>query len=190
MKFKFIETAIAGLILTISGIANAGLIQLNPDNSLYQVNVFEPIGQVFTAEDRAVKTGLSFYAMNSQSVPDTLIYELYDGTDVTGSLIGSLVDFDPMLSGFSMWDISSIELTIGNQYLLTVRNTGTSPYWGVRGNSDSYAGGDIYFGSLARIVPAFNLGLKVAPLASVSEPSALIILALGVFGFAARRFKK
>jgi hypothetical protein len=169
----------------LSAPVSAAPILLTSDGGAYQVLFYEPIGQVFTAEDPFVEAGLSFQVMNPLNAnSDAIEYSLYDGSGVGGALLAS-TSFNLVngFSGFHLEDFSSVALTVGSQYTLVASILGTSPYWGVNSSNTAYAGGN---GILQGLGTGQKFALSVVPVA-VPEPMSTLLFGLGGVAVIARR---
>lgn len=158
----------------------------SPGSGLHQVEVFEPIGQTFVAEDAFIEAGLYFAAINPGFAnTDDIKYELFEGAGVGGTLLDSAIfSLATGYVGFYLEDFSSIALNIGDTYSLVASVVGTSPHWGVGQTSDPGAPNGILNGSISTA----KFALSVNPV-SVPEPAMLSLIGLGLlgFGFARRR---
>ena len=214
MKLKFLQVALASLMLSVCNLANAGLIgvDLNSDaNNWASLNSNGwTLGYKFNTVAETEISGLGFWDLDGIFGDSTVT--LWDsngvvlGTLNTGS---SAVESDVTGNGFGAWYFMSLSQNI---------NLGVGTYtvgsYGTSGREASWAT-NIDVGTLA-IAPTieyvntaelsgngyaannywpsysgfFGGNIMIADTQDVPEPSTLAIFALGIMGLAARRFKK
>jgi hypothetical protein len=204
MNNKFLKMAFAGLVLGVSGFANAGLIYDNggPDTS----NGFSIAGSNEVVDDFILTNAfdinsVGFYFQNFDGITgwnQDITYSVYnDNSGSKGSLIstGAGQNVIAVDSGLAWccnnghaWLVtfdldSSLSLNAGHYWLGLSGATGTGPeFWLTTSGITGYkgpGGGDL----------AYSLHGDVGS-TDVPEPSTLAIFALGLMGLASRRFKK
>lgn len=167
--------AFAGLVLSVSGFANAGIIAYDFE---FQLNGGTYLTGSFTAEDLNLDNiiiddeliGLSFY--NASFSLDNYV-------------------FNAAISDNFNFDINANEFLLGGD---SFEGNGQRWNFGATGfgfTAGSACAGLVLDGSFqgCDAVPATNI-FQVVSVASVPEPSTLAIFALGIMGLASRRFKK
>ncbi|GLX79477.1 hypothetical protein tinsulaeT_28170 [Thalassotalea insulae] len=208
MKFIFLKTALVGLFLTVSNLANAGLITVwtnesdfLTDNLSLTMESFEsasglelPLvaGQITVSTDN---TSYGSFNGISSLFPTDGVSEVRYGADDGDSIFFSFADainvFGINISDFGTTEGSPVLTFFDNsgntlQVLSGTQNTGLN-FFGFKSDTlftqvqFKYTGanGDgIYFDEAY-----FNS-------VNVPEPSTLAIFALGVIGLSSRRFKK
>lgn len=203
MNVKMLKAAVAGLVLSVSGFANAGLISLTGDGGW--VDASSLTKSVNSLEGELI-TDVNFW------VDFTKCSHTSSGscdTFNTGSTYDSEIEFSLMHNGvnalllprgtFANSNSGSITafITFDDQALQTL---GTSP---VSGNFQPTNALNVFNGLSAAGSWAFTFtdtassdGLEVhswgidITTTSVPEPTTLAIFALGIMGLASRRFKK
>lgn len=191
MRDSAVLSRVLGAVIVVGALtfpstsASAAPVLLASDFGTFQVQFYEPVGQVFTAEDSFVRAGLSFEVINSSFAnSDAIQYSLYAGSGVGGALLASTsFNLADGFAGFHLADFSAVALTIGNQYTLAASTVGASPYWGVNTSATAYAGGS---GVVQGQVVAQRMALSVVPVA-VPEPAAMLLLGLGGAAMVGRR---
>lgn len=206
MNIKMLKAAVAGLVLSVSGFANAGLIEFIPPNDL--------AGQVYSTNSNDAWSsgrGFVFEMLSNESIDSLGIYHdltninlFYELSEVT-SLTGTLTSGQTVLrsgnaltttSGLNWIDfaISDLVLMAGSYYHLEFTFSGS-------GNQNFfYNNGNVAFsnGSFSSIEGTNNVdtgnfvmpALRVNTTTSVPEPTTLAIFALAIMGLVSRRFNK
>jgi hypothetical protein len=196
MKFKMLKAAIAGLVLTVSSFANSALV-LSVD---------------LTVKDQltiSATSGLSLATVSGRSFIGFSLMDLLGSSSFTGTLVsGSLTsanqtsDGTPFLGNFgSSNNLNVFDFTDSEFSTFTAGSLAFSGQVITNVNAATYA--RLLAGQLSgRVLAPFdNSGVIDESLASligtwqrvvqdVPEPSTLAILALGMIGLGARRFKK
>jgi hypothetical protein len=202
-------SALACLIVALSGRANAGIIDYpgtilsSPSNTVAandpaNGNVWTGQAQSFTAQDPNVLFG--FYVANATPtlVSEPLLFSLYSGDGEFSNLLkqaSATASLGSFTSELLQVDFSSISLTPGNQYtvVLSLPSQGLPPsgtYADISGlyNSlnNSYAGGQFYYvgssynAGFGERDMAFNVTpVGVTPV-STPEPGALGLMLAGL----------
>jgi hypothetical protein len=200
MKIKMIKATIAGLMLSVTSVASAGLIlkvDLSIENTITIISTSETslitmsgnYNDGFYLADFFL-TGLDEFQIEStgtltsanEGSADTP--ELWSESGDTGLNIFSYLDFQ-------LTSNSTSSFTIGS------RAFSGQTSWAV--SSDIYRdvlngvrGGNVYFPAdeVGEISPELVLGAWQVTALPVPEPPTLVIFALGMIGSASRRFKK
>ena len=198
VRFQKLLSVLFGLavigLATAPQQTRAAVILQDEGASTFQIDVFEPIGQSFVAEDELVNFAFWYSVINPGSPNDPLEFRLYDGAGTGGPLLftqgfGLAENFD----AFYDIDLSAIPLTIGQTYTAAAFIPGDSARWGLRASQDDpYADGRIFAaGNLSNCGvddSACDARFRVTPrTVSVSEPGSLAILGLGLVGFSIAR---
>jgi hypothetical protein len=206
MNIKMLKAAFAGLVLSVSGFASAGLMEFIPPNDL--------TGTVYTTNSNdawAGGRGLVFEMLSNETIFSLGLYHdltnidlFYELSQVT-SLNGKVTTGQTVLRsgnaltttnglGWIDFGISELTLMAGNYYHLEFSFSGAG------NNNFFYNNRDVAFsnGNFANIegtssgdtsntvMPA----LRFNEVTSVPEPTTLAIFALGMIGLASRRYKK
>lgn len=189
MNIKLLKASLAGLILSVSGFANASLINTNFNNFHCLCFQYNGMGQSFTAEDSSVTIGLNVMDLNSHLNPILdMTLTFLEGDGPFGNVLDTFSITSP--SGYSSewryFDLSHIPLSIDSSYSFFVTSTGGRG--GVNRKDDNlYDGGRAFLASGADYG---ELSFSITPNTSVPEPSTLAIFALGIMSLASRKFKK
>ena len=171
-----LKAAFAGLIISVSSFANAGIIAYDFE---FQLNGGTYLTGSFTAED------LNF---DNLIVDDELIsLSFYNASFSLDNYV-----FNAAISDNFNFDLNANEFLLGGNSF-----SATGQRWNASGGTgfgfeagNACAGFDLdgfFQGCDAQ--PATNI-FQVVSAASVPEPSTLAIFALGIMGLASRRFKK
>ncbi len=210
MNIKMLKAALAGLILSISGFANAGLITYDDrtvfENTLSSFNTqsFEGLASAGSLFNTTLPAGLTIGDVSYQSIGSSnyiavvdpaFSLSLYDRG--TGAVIHSPdggymrmmlpsdifaigADFSTIFRGF---DVMSIEFSTGDTSTVTAGDP-----WTFKGFISDQEIQWVQFGGVSDypLMDNFTYGTTV----DVPEPSTLAIFALGMIGLASRRFKK
>jgi len=208
MKNKFLKMAVAGLILSVSGLANAGLIYDNGGPSTdtgYPIKLPNETADDFILAGTANINSVAFYFQNYNGITgwnQDITYSFYnDNLGSLGSLIASAagVNVNAVDSGLpwccgggNAWLVnfdlaSTVTLSAGHYWLGLTGASGPTPWWVTTSGITGYNGR--YNNSQLGYDFAFSLNDEVQP-QNVPEPSTLAIFALSLMGLAARRFKK
>jgi hypothetical protein len=181
MKFKILKAALAGLILSVSGFASAGLI--NYDVTLTADSDFTAFGGGLTGD------------------------EFYGTFSIDDSLVGGGIVFDPGLTGsllFLSFDIGgtifsdATAINFGNGLRFAGGPLLDISFELINSNGDSLSiftafGGtsewNAFEASTQSDVNGSTFGVSVV-FTEVPEPSTLAFFALGIMGLASRKFKK
>ena len=207
MNLKFLKAAIIGAAFTISSVANAGIIFSDNFDPISTANWTISNGGVFgdgitefydgnalyfngsgsrfahtSGFDLTQGESVSFYFRQGKS-PSTSYFENTDGLSeamdfsysVDGTNYTTIFTFNPSNNNYNgSWQQFSFDI---NGAMLS---SSTSFKWQQRDNS----------GSSYDHWAIDNVAITSAASAQVPEPTSLAILALGILGFTARRFKK
>lgn len=208
MKFKFLQTAIAGLMLSVSSAASAGVIDIDfivdgntfsqpwsvsnnsTDNVLLESFVFDlrPLSTYcydIDSSDCNSSAGVAF-------TPDS-------GSAATGFVNATVTNEPGGLNYYDFLQINFSDFGQGETFSWDIDVDSTN-HVSVYGNeligSTAYAqmsDGNTYFGSLEAIVgnsDASRFVISSVIATDVPEPTTLAIFALGLMGLASRRVKK
>lgn len=212
MKVKYIKSAVAGLVLSVSGFANAGLIEFSDRAS------FEAVTDVLTTIDFEDNGTDSWnyntnYVEGNAVITPTFDYQYHGdyenllavnnpwhtlGSDfLLGSGAGHTIRFSEAIKTFGLDfgvhhpDTVTFTLSSGEQFLMEHAGGQEYNFFGVISdiafNSVSWSSNS---GS-ATTMYTDNISYNTTgPTSTVPEPSTLAIFALGIMGLASRRFKK
>jgi len=166
---------LAGLVLSMSGFSNAGLITISHAN-LLPTSGYESIDLDFDGIN-------DIYMAVRYSGGDKAYFSLSSGTDMASGF----VSLGTMIDNSLTWLTSGYQdpvMSIGNNYL-GIFNTSSGAFYGYA--TIDYDGTDMYLASYT--YDDTGSGIRVTS-TDVPEPSTLAIFALGIMGLASRRFKK
>lgn len=196
MNIKMLKAALASLVLSVSGFANAGLIDQSNINGSGGVCGYNSIQCEWIQE---IEVGISGqllsidFKINSSATQDGFL-NIYDSWSNTASLLGT-INYTGLTLDNNNWfniDVSSLNLSfeIGDFFAVGIANNlglsgdssaqytqGNLALRYINGNFRDYSDWDLHF--VTHVEPQ-----------SVPEPSTLAIFALGIMGLASRRFKK
>ncbi|MDO6508644.1 PEP-CTERM sorting domain-containing protein [Colwellia sp. 4_MG-2023] len=226
MKFKILNTVVAGLIVLVSGAANAGIINWSEVQNTTDFNdVFnlgttvEAINATTTNSGSVTVNGVEFDnstsllsrrgfvgALDGSSTDDSGYdaflnsFDFGNGSDLTALTIGGGNLIEGVAYSIQLWltDLrpQSREMYFddsnGNSSTLNAKGNGLGQYvigeFTATGNTQELRL-DALNSSNAHIT-GYQIRLSAPAATTVSEPSTLAIVALGLMGFASRRFKK
>ena len=200
MNIKMLKATLAGLILSISSLANAGIIELTWDTSLSDTdvvgtNIGDNVSLVFRFN--STTNDLSNLVLNKNSFMD-YSFHLDDGRFVTFDLLES----GYINSGYennSFFSFDALGDLVGIESFYILDTSVVSNIVGVNGTSQGMfnngancflCGGSQYFGVNNVASGLSTSSWAVSQSQDVPEPSTLAIFALGMIGLASRRFKK
>ena len=202
MKFKMLKAAFVGLILTVSGLANAALIPFVINQTFSQGSATSDIAEVSVSLGGAgaftVDPGFSnFYfdfvfpgAGTFSTISTAIEGYFFLNSYQIGETVGA-ANFGSNVSDSGDWDT----ILVFNQ-TAGVWGSDHSGYLGFL-TSDSLYGWISYnftresdLSTISFLSGAYNDVANADARISVPEPSTLVILALGLIGLGARRFKK
>ncbi len=174
MKSKFLKMAIVGLILTVSGLANAGLIEadfLATNDGFYDTETglyWVDLNKYTQGNISHMRTQIdAFGATMATTAQITQLFANVDDVATFFSFAGA-IDQSPYLWGF--YDDGNPTGPGGQAFIVNDGRKYIVP------NRSSYQGGHEWLSAWA--------------VYDVPEPSTLAIFALGMIGLASRRFKK
>jgi hypothetical protein len=185
------------LLLVCNFSIQAGVIDTltDPMANNFQLQYFEPLGQNFIAEDENINIEVEYSFMNAHhSSGDDWIMSLYDGSNATGTLLGSqsLTHLSTWANGDLLYyGFSHIDIGIGGSYSFALSTSGTSAFGGlILVAGGSYSGGDAFSSPGGAAV--YDLSFRISPAVAsgaVPEPSIIALFGLGLVGvgFARRR---
>jgi hypothetical protein len=196
MKFRCLKTTIAAFIISVSGFANAGLIEIDFDDLSSGTVVGDNyLGQGVSFVDASI-TSVALTGMSApnginrlgsytfdQNNPITAIFStLISSVSLTGYDIGSagfiMKAYDMQVGGNLLQTASFVgpDIGVGTNHTLSLNIEGIRR---IEFSQILVGGGDgVVFDNFS-----FNT-------AEVPEPSTFAIFALGMIGLASRRFKK
>ena len=220
MKLKFLQATLAGLILSVSNIASATLIEVggsevtNPDfvfgfemDSLSN-GTWEPLTNQFASQGLSVVNNAGYanlsngYCMPSNfNETDTgyLMIGVSGACSVSNTIDDVTFNFSNFVNAMS-FDLYTHNT--GHQFEIFLYNdvaqVGYQQFNGTSGVTEVFsATGAVFnsfqireFGSTGEWLWLDQLAVKYEPTQEVPEPSTLAIFALGMIGLASRRFKK
>ena len=216
---KMLKAAVAGLVLSVSGLANAGLMTVSatevlgvlPDNNSAGVSSDITITDDFIIDSISFSlNGLSSTWLGDLIIsiagPDSSAYLMHRVGSSTSSTFGDSSNFDGTYifsdGGISLWDTAAAATSSD---VLSPSTYSASGLGGATVSLSSlFAGG--LSGGVWTLNASDNAGGDINSLVSwtinieghtnegqtndVPEPSTLAIFALGIMGLASRRFKK
>jgi hypothetical protein len=195
MNIKMLKAAVAGLVLSVSGFANAGLISIdNISGNLYEASLTGPVTYTMTnaissgyhAGIRVENVFANFLTSNGTYISGNSIVSINGGTDINlnynTNLPWSGGGKDFFLNTGIAWMNSMPALNVGDMLTFTSH---TFRFTTSADMTLSGAEGNSYL-SQSGTTALSTFGTT----ATVPEPSTLAIFALGIMGLAARRFKK
>lgn len=196
MKFKMIKAAFAGLVLTVSGFANAALIDTTASWVSSVNNGWYGSAQSLTVDASDTYFEYISFFFGAASEGRTFNFVLSDAISGGNTLFSSSF---AVSSGEGTIDINTA-LTGGSVVYAIINYNGFSGQTAHFINSNVYSGGNSSFLNTAStstnwlsysaLDHSFIANFLQGPRQDVPEPSTLAILALGLIGLGARRFKK
>jgi len=178
MKLKFLKMVFAGLILSVSGLANAGLIQADflgtndgfydTETGLYWVDLDQ------FSEGTYAEMVAQADLMGATIANNTLVRELFDNV-ITNDDVAALFAFGGPLAQNIIHGFYDNEIDGGPEGRAWVKGNSATRILTSSTNA-TYIDGHGTMGAWATY--------------DVPEPSTLAIFALGMIGLASRRFKK
>ena len=121
------------LLVALAAPATAGTILLDAFGGTAQIELFEPIGQSFTAEDAFVQAALFFRPSTQLSKHRCDSVPFLPGQwRRRGTARLYVFNLAAGFEGYFNFDLSGISLVVGNRYSLVATDVGSSPYWGSR----------------------------------------------------------
>jgi len=183
MKLRILKAALAGIILSVSGFANAGLIlsdfSENGDTSI----TFDLTGTISTINSS------ENYLLILGFLDGTNITNLHVSSSWVNNLLGTPGSVMNEYSGFVdsniIWNYNStlgLNAAIGNTVDMTFTLFGNFNSANLELLSGSFG-----YNNIQNIRASYTFGNNYN---AVPEPSTLAIFALGIMGLASRRFKK
>ena len=210
MNIKMLKAAVAGLVLSVSSLANAGLIFDSGSSTTNIGGLCGACGPVDTHtifDDFVLTDSINSFYLDW----DASFYNSASGFDVSSSVRISIWDnanadmlFSTLVS-YSALDLISTNVIIGPNTNSTVGTTlsgvaltagdywisfsGTNMHFGGTGNAFQRGLADLGNGTSTN--HNGNANFRISTLTNkVPEPTTLAIFALGIMGLASRRFKK
>ncbi len=187
-----LKAAFAGLVLSVSSFANAGLITLDGSiddgTEVDHWSFFVTTSGSFTFDVLAYEDAQNDFFANGvdNDYLDSHIYLFVN--DANGAFIGSDDDggvgTDGSLSSEDLDSLMTFHLNVGT-YLFAIGDYDLSESEARIGLNADNAGSDV-----GRYRVSISSAAGVAHVNRVPEPSTLAIFALGIMGLALRRFKK
>jgi len=201
MLFKTLKAALVSSVILVSGIANAGIINLRWDTTvaaseLTEVAIGDDVGFVFRFE--TIGSDLADVVLNASNFIDyTMTFDDIDASLTMNSFAGpneayegytdnSYFTFDSagILAQVQQFGVNGTDYTARNLAL-----PGTNKLYNDGADMCIFCGeGELYVNNV-------DTGLSttswiITQTSEVPEPSTLAIFALGMIGLASRRFKK
>lgn len=180
MNLKMLKAAFAGLVLSVSGFANAGLMNVSYLEITNATGTWLQVAEVVANDMFGNDMALASFAI--ASAPNQ-----WDGTTAPGNTIDGIT-----AGSYSLGQIFH-DGTRGSTLTITFNSLQNLSSIQIFGRTDCCSERDIYnvsfFGEQNNHLQTIN---SVAPRAitEVPEPTTLAIFALGIMGLASRRFKK
>ncbi|MEP7703442.1 PEP-CTERM sorting domain-containing protein [Paraglaciecola sp. 25GB23A] len=207
MNIKMLKMAFAGLVLTVSGFANAAIIYGFSGGNITSGQLFT-YGFQFTALDNITIDSLGFYDYGSNGLASTHRAGIWS---LNGDLLTSvtITNDNSTLQGriinngqFRFAQISDFNILSAESYVFGVAIEQATDSWFFGGenislapslvnveSTGSFKAGNFVFPS-GNIGNRYHAGSFTARLTEVPEPSSIAIFALGLMGLASRRFMK
>ncbi|GAA5134494.1 PEP-CTERM sorting domain-containing protein [Thalassotalea piscium] len=189
MNLKMLKAAIAGLVLSVSGFANAGLITETTEQTIdyqdfsFNWGVSDWLANTDATLTIEVQADLGYSDPSAGENFDIILESINLGTH--GLFESGLNGWTNLsaTSGINAWHVArDFNLTSSQMALLLSDNL-------FQLDINFNQGVDTFYGKLNNISPFVKVSLDYAS-TSVPEPSTLVIFALGMMGLASRRFKK
>ena len=210
MNIKMLKSALAGLVLSVSGLANAGLINSDYLNLNDNLAVYDDV-QNLTWLDISVSSGWSSNTWSSLIQQDSgwrlalnseveslfnqafsTFYDVYPAnTNYIDTIDSDLVtNFNDFQSLFGIHAFGSN--TITNTYGRYIDEDGIHRLMGVSGWSSTNRIWGLEASGTYSLSADTGMGIYLVrdEMESIPEPTTLAIFALGIIGLASRRFKK
>lgn len=198
MKFKFIKAALAGLVLSASGLANSAVVLLVDLTVENQVTITATSGASLATSSGSDNTGFSllgFFDASSPAAFETLLSGNLTSANNTSDNAPEIFSTNSPFTGLNIWNFTADPLMTFTTGLVAFSGQAT---W----NIDALSYASALNGALSgNVLAPFDGGVtnanpeligtwEVVSAKEVSAPSIFAIFALGVFGLAARRSKK
>jgi len=206
MNIKVLKAALAGLVLSVNGFANAGLIQLDEGN-LFSANHGGGMG---TGRGIGFEVNNNFHMselgidldVTSTAISALYEFEIFSSTD--GHTSGSLLDSTNfnLTEGIGWVDFSfDFDFLSGNFYVINFSRVDDAALVGIQTKYSWEPSSHFNYGHLSTVegfegatpnnsnTLSAHFRIKTES-ASVPEPSTFVIFALGIMGLASRKFKK
>jgi len=192
MSIKMLKAAVAGLVLSISGFANAGLIvkTIEIENALGQhLQISEFVGWGTNSNSDLALTSAGATAIGSDYYQNVRSCNSYS-SDASCVLNGS---------GPTAWGNIYHGKSASSVLTITLATASEIDWFEIFGRTDCCGNRDVYNVSLfdaegSEVHTSSNLSANNRAHSTgrvdVPEPTTLAIFALGIMGLAARRFKK
>lgn len=209
MKLKFLKTMLVGLTLSVSSLANAGIIFDNGSNTtniggtcsscgaVDAYSIFDDFVLTDSLDDLYLDWDASFYnSASGFSALSSVRISIWDNANAD-MLFSTLVDYSALdLISTNAISGPHTNSTVGTS--LTGVGLSAGSYWiSLSGTDMHFSGGGNGFqigsaalGDGSSYNHSVNATFRISTLTEVPEPSTLAILALGMMGLASRRVKK